>query len=172
MLWWSGPSRLNQGFDGNGTKCTKYNEGTILATTATFIAPGGFNASRVCMLRSVVAVVGRPPDKDWDVGGEIIGWGLALEWMKVFGFPESHHTICLKCYAQCASVFLVFLVKAEAGIECQEKLRSDEASHDPKAHTMVIQRLEIKIPLVIVTSGKSWTKFERVERHFPHGEGI
>ena len=81
--------------------------------------------------------------------------------MEVLGLPESRHTLCLKCYAQCASILLVFLAKAEAGIENKEKLRSVEASHDPKAHRMVIQGLEIKIPLEIVTSGRSRTKFER-----------
>ena len=82
--------------------------------------------------------------------------------MKVIGFPERRHTpFCPKCYAQCASILLVFLAKEEAGIEYQEKLCSVEASHDPEAHRMVIQRLEVKIPLEIVTSGRSRTKFER-----------
>ena len=48
---------------------------------ATFIAPvGGFNTPRTCMLRSVASVLDRKkPDKDWDVGREMIGWILG-EW--------------------------------------------------------------------------------------------
>ena len=61
MLWFSAPSRPNQRFDGNGTK----------------MPCGGFDTPRACMLRSVAAVLDRAPDKDWDVGGEMIACGRA-----------------------------------------------------------------------------------------------
>ena len=76
-MWFSALPRLNQIFDGNNTKCTKHNEVTHLAITATFTAlHGGFDTPHACMLRSVVAVLDRAPDKDWDVGREMISWGL------------------------------------------------------------------------------------------------
>ena len=81
--------------------------------------------------------------------------------MKVVGFPESRHTLCLKCYAWCVSVLLIILTKMKASIDSQEKHRSPETCLDPMAHWMVIKRLEIKIPLEIVTSGRSRTKFQQ-----------
>ena len=78
VLLFSVPSRLNQRFEGNSTECTRYKDVTHLATTATFTAPcGAFNTPRACMLRSVAAALERAPDKGWDVGREMIGWGLA-----------------------------------------------------------------------------------------------
>ena len=77
LLWFSSPSRLNERFADNGTIFAMYRDVKDLAIVATFIAPfGGLNTPRTCMLRSVAAVLARAQDKDWDVGKEMVGWGL------------------------------------------------------------------------------------------------
>ena len=73
----SSPTRLNQNFADNGTKVAKYHEGVNMAIEATFsLSLGGSHTPRTCLLRSVGAVLYRSPDKDWNVGREMKGWGL------------------------------------------------------------------------------------------------
>ena len=65
----------------SGTRIAKYHEVTTIAIVFTFtLSSGGFNTRRTCMLRSVAAVLDTAPDKDWDVGREVIGWGQ-VEWI-------------------------------------------------------------------------------------------
>ena len=129
-------------------KCAKYHEVTHLAIAATFAASfGGFNTPHACMLRSVAAILDRAPDEDWNVGREEDLCSCLI--MMIVG--ESRHTLCLMCYASCVSIPL---------FESQDKRCSVEASHDPKARWMVIKGLEIQIPLAIVPSRRSRTKFK------------
>ena len=54
------------------TECAKYHKVTNLTLAATL----WIQHPRACILRSVAAVLDRAPDKDWDVGREMVGWGL------------------------------------------------------------------------------------------------
>ena len=77
LLWFSSPSRRNQGFTNNGTKKAKYHEAVNMAIEATFTMPyEGLHTPRTCLLRSVSVVLYRSPDKDWNVEEEMKGWGL------------------------------------------------------------------------------------------------
>ena len=70
-------------FADSGTIFAMYHDAMNLATVAAFTALfggfGGFHTPRRCMLRSVAAVLERAADEGWDVGREMIGWGLG-EW--------------------------------------------------------------------------------------------
>ena len=77
LLWFSSYSRLNQTFTNNGTKVAKYREAVTMAIDATVTMPfEGLHTPRTCLLRSVCAVLYRPPDEDWNVEEEMKGWGL------------------------------------------------------------------------------------------------
>ena len=71
-----------------GTKVPKYHEVVNMAIEATFtLRFGGFHTPRMCLLRSVGVVLNKSPDKDWDVGREMKGWGLD-EWPVVPSFDN------------------------------------------------------------------------------------
>ena len=58
----------------------RYNEVRDVAIEATFkFSFGGSHTPRMCLLRSVSAVLCTSPEKDWDVNREVKGWGLD-EW--------------------------------------------------------------------------------------------
>ena len=67
MIWFSSPTRLNQKKSDNGTKVAKLNEVVDMTVEAT---------PRMCLSRSVSAVLYRSPEKDWDVDGEMKSWEL------------------------------------------------------------------------------------------------
>ena len=46
------------------------------------------------MLRSVAAVLDTAPDKDWDVGREMIGWGQ-VEWIVLLLLCEDDRGTCV-----------------------------------------------------------------------------
>ena len=77
QLWFSSPTRLNQRCAGNGAEVAEYHEVVNMAIESTFTLPfGGFHTPRTFLLRSVSVVLDKLPDKDWDVGREVNGWGL------------------------------------------------------------------------------------------------
>ena len=77
MLWFSPPTNLNRRCSESGTKVEKYSEVKDLAIVATFtMSFGRPHTPRMCLLRSVSAVLCRSPEINWDVNRDMKGWGL------------------------------------------------------------------------------------------------
>ena len=59
-----------------------------MAIEATFtLSFGGSHTPRMCLLRSVSAVLLRSPKKDWDVHREVKGWELR-EWLVLLTYDD------------------------------------------------------------------------------------
>ena len=88
MLWFSPPTILNRRFLDSGTKVEKFNDVKDVAIEATFTLSFGWSHTpRMCLLRSVSAVLYRTPEKDWDVHREVKGWGLR-EWLVLLTYDD------------------------------------------------------------------------------------
>ena len=67
MLWFSAPTNLNRRFLNDGVILEKYNEAIYLAFRRAFILPfWRMNTPRSCFLRSIHAVLCRPPGTEYD----------------------------------------------------------------------------------------------------------
>ena len=80
MLWFSSPTSLNRRFFNSCTIVEKYNEVIDVALEATYaLSFGRSHTPRMCLLRSVSAVLCRSRERDWDASREVRGWRLG-EW--------------------------------------------------------------------------------------------
>ena len=77
MSWFSAPTSLNNEQLNDGVILEKCNESVNLAFQSGFTLPyWRMNTPRSCFLRSIRAVLNGMPERVWNLGREMIVWGL------------------------------------------------------------------------------------------------
>ena len=77
MSWFSAPTSLNNELLNDGVILEKCNEAVNLAFQSGFTLPyWRMNTPRSCFLRSIRAVLNGMPERVWNLGREMVVWGL------------------------------------------------------------------------------------------------